>query len=644
LLPTATKVWCGVFKDIKSKAVVKFGPDEIEKMLKYMDKVDVLIMHNGIGYDWPLLEKLHGYVYKGKKVDTLLMSRLQKPDRMLPFNMPSKGKRVGPHSVAAWGYRVGRGKPDHEDWSQYSDEMLHRCSEDVEIQHLVYEELLREAKGLGWRNAHLLTFDLFTILQKQEQYGWLVDQPHMHKSISMLSHMIDRIDRIVIPKLPMVVEIEESKVRGEVGYIKKPFLKSGQYSAATLNWILYISKSSYEAYRLEEFEEPEDRFVMGPFCRVKFRQVDLNSNKECTAHLLAEGWIPDEWNYKKAGKKLVKVKGQLVKTSPKLSQKDKFIGVEGLTGRLIARRIQCRHRRSNIEGWLKNVRADGRISGRVSGIAATGRAKHAGIVNVPGGEAFFGKMMRKAFICKEGFKVVGTDSAGCQNRMLAARVGDDNFTKILLEGNKEDKTSIHFVNQRAIKKIAGYDVTYGNSKNLNYAFMFGASDNKLGSIIGEGKDAGTKMREALLSVSPGFAALVEALTEEWKSNAQTRMNDWGKPEFYNGWIKGLDGRPIWIASEHMILVYMLQSDEAIMMARAYVMLYERATERGWKWGKDWAYLVWMHDEVQCEVREDLAEEFASVAEQCITDAGEYYNIACRHEGESDIGLTWFDTH
>ena len=63
----------------------------------------------------------------------------------------------------------------------------------------------------------------------------------------------------------------------------------------------------------------------------------------------------------------------------------------------------------------------------------------------------------------------GTDSAGCQNRMLAARVGDDNFTKILLEGKKEDKTSIHYVNQAAVRNIAGYDITYGNSKNLNYA-------------------------------------------------------------------------------------------------------------------------------------------------------------------------------
>lgn len=163
-------------------------------------------------------------------------------------------------------------------------------------------------------------------------------------------------------------------------------------------------------------------------------------------------------------------------------------------------------------------------------------------------------------------------------------------------------------------------------------------------MVGGNKDAGAEVRRALLSVAAGFEDLVLSLTKEWKSNARKRPNKWGGIEYYDGWVKGLDGRPIFIKSEHQILVYVLQSDEAIMMSAAYCMLYKRAEKKGWKYGEDWGFCAWIHDEYQCEVREDIAEEFAKLAEQCIVDAGKFYKIACPHKGESDIGDNWFETH
>ena len=617
LYDSVTTIWCGVFKELKGKRIWKFAPNQIGEMLKFLDTVDVLIMHNGIGYDLPVLEKLYNYKFKGKVVDTLLMSRLQKPGRRVPVNCPNK--RAGPHSVEAWGYRVGRGKPEHNDWDNFSPAMLHRCTEDVEIQILIYNALMEEASGKNWRNAHLLTFELFKGIGEQERYGWLLDKEYAEKSIKLLTHFMDRIDRVLERYLPMKLVVDENKVAGSYNYVKKPFLKSGDYSAVVERW----HKETNMVCR-----------VGGPFSRISFRKVNLNSNAETKDFLLGAGWIPEHWNTNDEGER----------TSPKLSHGDSFEGIQGSVGRLVARRVQARHRRSQIEGWLSLMRPDGRVSARVTGLAETGRAKHAGIVNVPGGEAFFGKQMRKCFICKEGFKIVGTDSAGCQNRMLAARVGDDFFTNTLINGKKEDGTSIHHVNQRAIRDVAGIEVSYGKAKGLNYAFMFGASDNKLGTMVGGTQAEGARIREALLSVAAGFSDLVERLTKEWRSNAKRRMNKWGKMEFFDGWVKGLDGRPIFIASEHQILVYVLQSDEAIMMSAAYCLLFKRAKKRGWVHGKDWGMLAWIHDEYQCEVREDISEDFARLAEQCIVDAGKFYNIQCPHKGESDIGINWCETH
>lgn len=174
--------------------------------------------------------------------------------------------------------------------------------------------------------------------------------------------------------------------------------------------------------------------------------------------------------------------------------------------------------------------------------------------------------------------------------------------------------------------------------------MFGASDKKLGSILHRDAATGATVRKALLSVAAGFEKLMENLTAEWRKNAKRRLNKWKKLEYYNGWITGLDGRPIFIESEHTILVYMLQSDEAIMMSLAYCKLYEVATKNGLVYGKDWGYLAWIHDEFQCEVKKEYAKQFAKWAEGSIVWAGKRLNISCPHEGESDIGVNWAETH
>jgi len=607
LLDQATRIWCMVFKDIDTQEVFSFGHGEIHRALEFMDGCEVLIMHNGIGYDWPLLKKLEWYEYKGTKIDTLLMSRLQRPDRGTP-----PGCRKGPHSVEAWGIRFGRHKPEHDDWSQYSPEMMHRCREDVEIQFLIYRALQDEARGENWTNAHRLTHKLFEILQLQEEYGWAVDIEYMKKCLHQLTFWMDRIDRIAIPRLPLRC-IDE-------GPVNKPFLKSGQYSKMAVDWIGDgCVRFGYHT-------------VCGPFTRVSFVPLDTGSNGQIKDYFLSQGWVPKDWNMKD---------GQ--RTSPKMNHDEEFIGIEGGLARLLVKRVQCRHRRSQIEGWMGKIREDGRISQKITGIATTGRLIHGVIVNVPGAESFYGKQMRKIFTHKPGYKIVGIDSAGCQNRMLAARAGDPNFTKILLEGNKQDKTSIHYVNMKAIKESSGLEVPYGTCKNLNYAFMFGARDPKLAQTAGVPERYGALIRKGLLSVSPGFESLIQELSAEWRGTAKQvargRWLDWK-----DGRVTGLDGRPIRIEKEHTILVYMLQSDEAIMMQYALCFLYKWLTEKGWEHGREYGFVANVHDEIQAEVRDDLAPEFAELGERAITVAGEFLRINCPHQGESAIGNNWYETH
>lgn len=613
-LDEVTQIHCAVFKELGKESIYKFTPENIEDIKSFMDSCDVLIGHNVIGYDFPVLKKLWGYEFKGRKVDTLIMSRLLDPKRQSPPTCPNK---KAPHSVEAWGYRVGRGKPEHNEWDRFSEEMLHRCTEDVEIQELIYNELLRESAGGSWRDAFLLSFKLFENLQLQEQYGWKVDVPYMQGCINTLTRWIDRIDKVIAPRLPLVVEVHENKIKGEYNYIKKPFLKSGKYSKSIVQW---FSDNNLDV---------DNRIVGGPFTRISFRPVDLDKRVEIIGFLLELGWEPLEWNFSNTT-------GE--RTSPKLSKDDPFEGITDKLGALVAKRQQCKHRRSSIEGLLGLVREDGAIPSVINNLAVTGRATHRNIVNIPKTGSFFGKQMRKMFTSREGMVIVGTDADQCQLRMLAARMGDPEYLEAIMTGDKDLGTDSHSLTA----KVGGLE-SRDIAKNVIYCLLFGGGDDKLGRTARQPGN-GRELRLKLYRGFNGLEELVESLVKEWRNSARRRYNQkFNRIEYYDGYITGLDGRPIKVPYEHQLLVYLLQSDEAIMMAAAYNMA-NLWLSRKYRYGVDFGFVCWMHDEYNVECRPEIAEDVKNICERAISWAGEFFNIQCPHIGEGQIGKNWYEVH
>jgi DNA polymerase-1 len=142
----ATRMWClsAIDYEDDDDAVVHFGPDDTDRALVYLHECDVIVGHNFIKHDLPLLDKLYSWKPKSHQVvvDTLTFSRMLNPKRPRPIGYTGKGM----HSVEAWGYRLGRGKPDHEDWSKYTPEMRVRCNEDTIINLMILKELERESE------------------------------------------------------------------------------------------------------------------------------------------------------------------------------------------------------------------------------------------------------------------------------------------------------------------------------------------------------------------------------------------------------------------------------------------------------------------------------------------------------------------
>lgn len=143
----ADTLWCIAACNRNWTKGVLYGPEDVEKGLDFLHKADVLVGHNIKGHDLPLFDKLHSWKPKSHQIviDTLTFSRMLNPKRPLPEGYTGRAS----HSIEAWGYRLGLAKPEHEDWSQYSDAMGHRCLEDTRINLLVLEELESEAGNLS---------------------------------------------------------------------------------------------------------------------------------------------------------------------------------------------------------------------------------------------------------------------------------------------------------------------------------------------------------------------------------------------------------------------------------------------------------------------------------------------------------------
>lgn len=447
-----------------------------------------------------------------------------------------------------------------------------------------------------WNLSLRIEHSFAKLIVKQKKKGFLVDKLLIEKHIATLTRYIRRIDEVVVPRLPTRCIPKVAKKAGEWPWVKKPFLKNGDYSKASEEWIT-------EAYG------GIAPGICGVYTRISFHPFDLGSGSQVKRYLLSQGWKPEKWNInKETGER----------TSPVLNGEDPFHGVNGKIGRIIAKRTKYRHRRSQLEGWLKLIRTDGRITADVNGMAPTVRLKHKGIVNIPGGEALFGNRMREVFIVPDGYRLVGCDAASCQLRMLCHYMGDASYTEAVINGRKEDGTDIHSVNRR----LAGCQ-TRGQAKTLIYAILFGAGDIKLASQLGCSTREAKKMRARFLSNLPKLEVLVKGLKKVWKAR---------------GYLIGLDGRKIFVRSEHMLLVYLLQSAEAIMMKVSTLFAHKYCKNY------DAHMLAHVHDESQWEVLEKESEKVGELLEKSIVKAGEYLKLTVPMAGEADIGMSWKETH
>jgi hypothetical protein len=145
LLHDVTQIHCIVIHDTESKSTHTYNDqgttDPIVRGINYLAQAPMIVGHNVINYDIPVIQKLYAFFEpEGEIIDTLVLSRLYHPDMMELDkkhnwrNMPLQ--LYGRHSLESYGYRLGEYKGAYgktSDWKEWSEEMQDYCIQDVKV-------------------------------------------------------------------------------------------------------------------------------------------------------------------------------------------------------------------------------------------------------------------------------------------------------------------------------------------------------------------------------------------------------------------------------------------------------------------------------------------------------------------------------
>jgi len=271
--------------------------------------------------------------------------------------------------------------------------------------------------------------------------------------------------------------------------------------------------------------------------------------------------------------------------------------------------------------WIK-LEKRGKIYGKViTNGTATGRCTHhsPNIGQVCSASAKYGKEFRSLFIVPSGYKLVGCDVSGLELRCLSSYLTRWDFgayRKELLEGD------IHTANQ-----LASGVPTRDKAKTFIYAFLYGAGDKKIGEIVKGTAKEGKHLKETFLRKTPAIKKLRETVIQNYNER---------------GFLYAIDRRRIHPRSEHSALNFLLQSCGSIIVKKATILLHKNLSHL--KYGEDWGMVAHIHDEVQLQVREELADEVGKIAVQSIQQTQSHFKFNCELDGEYKIGNNWAETH
>jgi DNA polymerase-1 len=594
LLDTVSKLWQISIIDVETGRLSSYNRNTIPAGLEHLQKADKIIMHHGLGYDVHAIEICEGIQLDPMKIiDTLVLSKLARPDR------------PGGHALKAWGERFGVPKPEHDEWDKWSPAMQVRCDEDAKITLRLYHKL----EGMITKYPGPVAMEHFVAWEtsKMSRRGITLDVDFCRERASVLRE-------------------EQEHVLKEIKTTFKPIVVPKEAAASKRVRTLKTVNSRHPLYGALD--------AMVPYCPVRIQEFNPASRQQVAERLVKKyGWKPSTFTPGGAAEISEETLGEL--PYPEAEVFARYLKVEKLLGF-----IEGEPKNGHGGGWLHHERGGvlhpqfnplGTITSRPS-------CSSPNLQQVPA-RSEDGRRLRRAFTAREGRVLVGVDASGLELRMLGhylARIDGGAYAEEVVRGDIHTKVMNAIGFDHGDTK-AGRDFT----KNVEYGMIYGAGNEKLGKLAKKNARAqgatlttndrklGKGIRKKVKDTIPGY----EKLDEDVKQKAK-----------YQGWIKGLDGRRIWLRSPHSALNFLLQSAGIIVIKQAMVEAPDALAAVGLVEDVDYFPLLWVHDEWQVECRPEVAEQVGEILASTFALAGQTLGVRCQLDGEYKIGRTWAETH
>lgn len=709
LLENVTQFHCGVIYDYSTGEYVSYRPWDFAAYLDALEaevaRGGLIVFHNGHKYDAPVLTKLaklqldrEFHLPRENVVDTLVLSRLiyaniKDSDMGLLRSGKLPGKRFGSHALEAWGYRLGEMKGEYKDdfkklleeqgeaytdgmeWVSFNEPMMDYNVQDVVVTKALLEKLLGNTAyfpagdtnwwshdaAAFWSNsgeAIWLEHRAAWLLAKQERNGFPFDTKSVEelyvelagRRSELLQQLTDTFGTWYQPKGGTEVFIAPKSGRPLYDYPRVKYPKQGG--------VYKKPKNKAQREGLEPCElDTRDYMEGAPYTPVEHVVFNPSSRDHIALKLKEAGWIPTEFTDKGAPKVDDEVLEHVRVDDPQKQASIDLIKEYLMIQKRIGQAAE------GDKAWLRYVAEDGKIHGSVNpNGAVTGRATHSfpNLGQVPGNRAPYGEQCRAAFGAEHHLDGItglpwvqaGIDASGLELRCLAhfmAPYDDGQYADVILNGD------IHWTNAVAAdlapdvprdKGSHEHDMMRDNAKTFIYGFLYGAGDAKTGQIVGGDKAEGKRLKTKFLENTPAIAALREAIQQSLVSDSKWVGGE-QKVTWKRRWIRGLDGRRVHVRSPHAALNTLLQSAGALICKLWIVRTEEMLLEAGLKhgWDGDFAYMAWVHDEIQVACRTpEIAQQVVDIAQQAMRWVGEHWNFRCRLDTEGKIGPNWAVCH